>query len=461
MRHLMFTLLISCAAALNAQDTFVFRHLKIDGNRKTRPEVFMRETGLSKGDMLPNADSMLPVWQKRFAALGLFNEVRVSRHQDTLLISVKERIYTWALPELTWADRNFNVWWQTRDPERLVYGATIYFNNIRGLNHNIAVTIIHGYNRSYSFQYNKPFSRHTRSWGYSAGAGYWSNHELWYKTREDKLQFLSIEDRQVQRNFWVGGTVRRRLSYFSRLEFFTFGGGIRIDDSAARRDRAPVMNYAAGLRRDYLEYGAQYISDHRDQRHYPASGHLLRVMASHNWMNISTRGPSVYTAELRASRFIPLPGNTVLALFMGGRYRYDAAALRVGQLPYIMSRQLGYGNDYVRGYEPYVADGSGFVLGKTALRKGLGKEKKLILGRGAFLKNYRTVPLSIWLSIFADAGRIIRPVNMPENTLNTQWMAGSGIGLDVVAWYTAMARAEISRNRMGTWIFNLSYTNAF
>ena len=34
---------------------------------------------------------------------------------------------------------------------------------------------------------------------------------------------------------------------------------------------------------------------------------------------------------------------------------------------------MGYQSDYVRGYEPFVADGNGFVLGKLALRKHAGE----------------------------------------------------------------------------------------
>jgi hypothetical protein len=76
-------------------------------------------------------------------------------------------------------------------------------------------------------------------------------------------------------------------------------------------------------------------------------------------------------------------------------------------------------------------------------------------------KNYQTLPVSVWFSIFADAGRIIQPVVLPENNLNKQWMTGTGLGLDVIFWYTAMSRFEISRNQMGSWVFNITFSNAF
>ena len=445
----------------NAQDKFVFRHLKLEGAARTKPVVFLREIGQKINDTISNADSMSVVWQKRISGLGLFNTVDVKCIKDTLKISVKERIYTWILPEITWADRNFNVWWATKDFSRLIYGGTIYFNNLHGLNHNLAITVIHGYNRQYSMAYNKPFSNHKSGWAYSASAGYWSNHELWYKTENDKLQFLRIEKQPVQRNLWLSFNLKKRLSYFSRLEAIGSFGALRIADSALALDYYYVQNYFMGISRNYLEWGFSYINDHRDQRDYPSKGHLIRFTALNTYTQFNQRGPSVYSADLRISKFFPISKNKVLAAYSGSRYRVDAKALEAGKLPYIFSRQLGYGNDYVRGYEPYVADGMGFVLGKLALRQALIKGNKVNLGKGRFLKNYRTVPISAWLSIFADAGRVIRPARMPENELNRDWMTGAGIGLDITAWYSAMSRFELSRNQLGNWVFNISYTNAF
>lgn len=444
-----------------SQTPIVLNHLKIEGNTRTKTAVFIRETGWTAGYTAHNADSLCSVWQKRLSGLNLFNLVEVNYKQDTLLISVRERIYNWALPELSWADRNFNVWWQTKDPNRLIYGFTAYFNNLGGLNHNISVTAIHGFNRSYSFRYTKPFSAYRKSWGYSLGAGYWSNHELWYRTMNDKLSFLRIESQPVQRNFWSQFVLRRRLSYFNRLELTLGYGRTRIADSAARLDRGGVMNYIYGLNRNYLETGISFVSDSRDQRDYPSQGHLIRISAGNTFMNLNYSGPSVYQFEARVNRFTPLKPKWVLATGLVSRYRIDSRALTINTLPYLFSRQFGYGSDYVRGYEQFVAEGAGMFLAKMAFRRAVLQGYKLKIKRGNVLNNYRTIPLNVWFNIFADAGRTIRPTVLRTNYLNREWMLGSGIGMDVTAWYSAMARFELSRNRMGNWVFNISYINAF
>jgi len=378
-----------------SQNPIVLNHLRVTGNTKTKIPVFVRETGWSAGYSAYNADSLCQVWQKRLSGLNLFNVVSVSHRADTLLISVTERIYNWALPELSWADRNFNVWWQTKDPKRLIYGLTAYFNNLGGLNHNLSVTAIHGFNRSYSFRYTKPFSAYRKSWGYSLGAGYWSNHELWYKTVNDKLSFLRIESVPVQRNFWSQLLLRRRFNYFNRLEVMAGYGRMRIADSAAMRDQAAVLNYMYGLNRNYLEYGVGFVSDSRDQRDYPSQGHLIRLTASNNFMNLNFRGPSVYQFEARINRFTPLKPKWVLATGLVSRYRIDAKALTVDALPYLFARQFGYGSDYVRGYESFVAEGSEMFLAKMALRRAVLQGYKFTIKRGSVLSKYRIVPLNV------------------------------------------------------------------
>jgi hypothetical protein len=215
------------------------------------------------------------------------------------------------------------------------------------------------------------------------------------------------------------------------------------------------------LNRNYLETGISFVSDSRDQRDYPGKGHLIRLSLSNNFMNLKYSGPSVYQFEARINKFTPLKPNWVLATGLVSRYRIDNRALMANTLPYLFSRQFGYGSDYVRGYEPYVAEGSGMFLAKMALRRALLQGYKLKIRHGNVLNNYRMIPLNVWFNIFADAGRTIKPTVVAANTLNREWMMGSGIGLDITAWYSAMARFELSRNRMGNWIFNISYINAF
>jgi hypothetical protein len=189
-------------------------------------------------------------------------------------------------------------------------------------------------------------------------------------------------------------------------------------------------------------------------------GYFFKAGASYVRLKPDMQAPAIVQGFMKANYFKPL-GRWVLTNAFQASYNFDVNALTVGSLPYSFSRQLGYESRYVRGYEPYVADGMGFILGKTGIRRPVYQHAgKTVPGISA-LKNYRTLPVSVWFTIFADAGRVIKPVTLPENTLNTRWMSGAGAGLDVILWYTAMSRFELSRNHWGNWVFNVSFANAF
>lgn len=437
---------------LSAQDSsFNIRAIKITGNKRTKSTVFLREIGKNVGDTVTNPKLAETVWQKRISGLGLFNLVRVSLKNDSLLIYVKERIYTWGMPRLEWADRNFNVWYQTKDPARLIYGGTLFLNNLWGLNHNISLTIISGYNHIYDFTYNRPFNFYSRGWGFSFRAGFWTNHELWYKTENDKLQFLRIENKKIQENDYVSTTQKKRFSYYTRLEITEGWNRTKIDSAAVTAN--PKYLLKGNLQNEYY-LNLEYISDHRDQRDYPSSGYLFRAGLKNSFLKSKDSTLFIPAFQVRVTAFKPIRKKMVLVGAFSSRYVPHT-------LPYNLGRQLGYQNDYVRGYEPYVSDGSGFVLGKLALRKALLYNKVISLGNKKPLKNYRKVPLSLWFNIFADAGHVLMPVKKPENVLPTQWQTGAGVGLDIVAWYSALIRLEYSLNALGGAYFNLAFKNAF
>jgi outer membrane protein assembly factor BamA len=445
---------------LKAQPDNSYRNITITGNHITKKEVILRELDLGRDSVFIFNDSVKILWIQRISDLGLFTHVEIKRDPGEILIEVKERKYTWFLPEITWADRNFHIWWKEKDPSRLIYGGTLFLNNLRGRNQSLAIQAIHGYNRSYSAQFSRPFPSYNKGYAYAVGAGYWSNHELWYKTRNDKLEFLRLESVPVQRNTWVSAMLRKRLSYYSFAEFSTDYGTYRYADSAVIKDETAVRQYMAGQQGNYVGLAFSYTIDHRKQRHYPVDGYYWKAGFSYARLNPAQRAPAIVQGFMKANYFKPVGGWVWTNAFQTS-YNADMNALVQGALPYVFTRQLGYESRYVRGYESYVADGMGFVLGKTGLRRPLYQHSGKKIPGIAALKNYRTLPVSVWCTIFADAGRVIKPVMLPENTLNTRWLSGAGAGLDVIFWYTAMSRLELSRNHRGEWVFNMSFVNAF
>jgi outer membrane protein assembly factor BamA len=453
-RIFIFFLLISGANFSLAQDsTFVLKEIAISGNKRTKPEIMYREIPVRKGDTVCCPYTLANTTFNRLTGLKLFNLVAVKIAGDTLFIQVTEKYYFWALPRLSWADRNFNVWLQTADPARLIYGATFYLNNIGGRNQSAYATLVSGYNQAMEFGYSFPFTKPNTGWGFSARAFYWTNHELWYKTMDNRLQFLHRDEGRIQQHIGAEITEKKLRNYFQRTEFTQGWNRIAIDSSA----------YLANpdyLLRDTMQhefFGAiEHITDYRDRRDYPSKGSLWRVGAKLGVLNSRNTASSYTTLFARISHFQQLAKRSDLVWAKHLALRYTT-----GLLPYNYTRQLGYSMDYVRGYEPYVFDGYGFFLVKTGVRKALINNKTMQLWGGKTLKNYQKVPLSLWFNIFADIGHVIFPVETNNNNMADEWLAGTGAGLDLIVWYNAMLRAEYSFNRLGQGFFNLSYKNAF
>jgi outer membrane protein assembly factor BamA len=452
LRNFFISIFILQFAFIHAQDAvFVIKAYQITGNGHTKISVFKRETGKNIGDTVKQPSTTAEVWQKRISGLGLFNLVKVNLKNDTVFIEVLERIYNWGMPRLEWADRNFNVWWQTKDPGRLIYGGTIYFNNLSGLNQKLAITIISGYNHQYEIAYSFPFGYYSKGWAHSARAAYFTNHELWFNTENNKLQFLQIDKKRIQKNYYFSLTQKKRMNYFYRFEI-TEGWNYNQIDSLAWKSNPHYL--LKGNEQNEFYLNTEYISDHRDQRDYPGNGYLLRAGIKFAYLHSADSQKFIPTLQLRFTGFKPLAKKLVLAGAFGLRYT-------PGTLPYNLSRQLGYMSDYVRGYEPYVSDGSGFVLAKLGLRYALLNNYIVNLGNKKPLKNYKKVPFAVWLNIFADAGKVLHPTLMASNNLNQVWQTGIGAGIDFIAWYSALLRAEYSFNALGTGFFNIAFKNAF
>ena len=135
---------------------------------------------------------------------------------------------------------------------------------------------------------------------------------------------------------------------------------------------------------------------------------------------------------------------------------------KFGDLNYLNSRQLGYNQDYVRGFESYVVDGRGSFMAKIAFRKALFLGK-VDLKKIGITENYNKMPLSIWVSLYSDLGKIIEPnpfYTGGNNVLNTQMLRCVGFGIDMLAYYDILTRFDVSKNNIGGWVFNISFRHA-
>jgi hypothetical protein len=121
--------------------------------------------------------------------------------------------------------------------------------------------------------------------------------------------------------------------------------------------------------------------------------------------------------------------------------------------PYVNFRGLGYQNDFVRGYELYLVDGQHFLLTRNSARYRFFS-KVLNFGKIIPIKQFRTMPIDLYFTVFSDFGiafndKPIRryPLLTSDNSkLSNKLMGSIGAGIHIVTFYNSVLRFETSYN---------------
>lgn len=453
----LFLLFIFGYSAVSAQHLHI-AEIHIDGNKKTRASIILRELPFAVNDSLPESEmiEMLQLAKNQLVNLNLFNVVEVnSERRDNknigVRISVVEKWYFWPIPSLEYADRNVNQWYSfSLNPERINYGLYSFRYNAFGLNHTFKLSLIHGYTRHYGVEYRIPYIDKKKHWGVAVQANVRRNHEMVFITSNNRQQFFKDPENDVnQRN-----TALLSLSY--RPHIFTryqINGGFyrqQVSDTILQLNEA--FNESGNILK--IAYTGVDVSFQKtNNRNYPTKGMAGNASIQfnaipgslHRWMDISAG----------IEKYQPLSEKISLAMFAGGRIRPGK------NIPYPVSSALGY-RYYVRGFEPFVMDGPHYFLFKGEFRYNLLNNKIFNLGFVP-LKNYRkTITSSQWC-LFSDLG-YVRDNNIPmtlRNDLVNRWVAGAGIGWNWVFYFDKVVRFEYSVNHRGEFYGNIHFTKPF
>ena len=128
-------------------------------------------------------------------------------------------------------------------------------------------------------------------------------------------------------------------------------------------------------------------------------------------------------------------------------------------VPYYLSRGLGYGKEFLRGYEYYVMDGQNFALLKSNLTFEL-LPKKQFHAKFIPLTKFATIPYAFYINLYADAGYAKDRMFNEYNPLTNELQYSFGGGLDFVTYYDMVFRFEYSINKLGESGFFLHFTSS-
>ncbi|WP_167856437.1 BamA/TamA family outer membrane protein [Hymenobacter metallicola] len=413
------------------------------GNEVTKERILRAELDFREGDTITAAKltRRLETNRLRMFNLQLFHGVlaqAVCRNGEiTVLFSVQERWYTFPIPILSLADRNFRSWLDRPDRWRRVdYGLHLERKNFRGRNEEIRGNLQLGFNRKYELFYDTPGYGKLRRLGFGVGASYYRSHSLDYATVNDRLaNFRDEVGFPIQRQYLTAGlrwryTVQRRtlldISYHREA----------VSDSVVRRN----PDYFLGAtRREYVDIALTTVFNHRNTFAYPLTGHYLRASAVQRIFTCSA--PPITTLQAQIAKYMAL----------GHNFYYSATLLgqvRVGRrIAYADNRALGY-TELVRGYDQYVVDGRHYGLFQQGVSYRLLDAGRLKL-RGIHNPKVNSIPLILYLNTFTDAGYVAGRNSAYGNSLPNRLQAAAGIGLHLVTYYDRVITLEYTRNAVG------------
>lgn len=417
----------------------------IVGNKQTKPQIILRELDVNEGDVifLPDLQSMLEEDKNKLINTRLFNKVEIhlveiDRFLVDLIIEVNERWYTFPIPILALSDRNFNDWIQNHDAKlnRLNYGLRFYQYNMRGRNERLRGIVQLGFTRKFELSYNIPYINKAQTSGLNIHGGYEENKSIPYRTSGHKLDFIASE-KLLQERFIAGLNYIKRQNFYSTHTFMADYLFTTIADTVAALNESYFLDGQTQQR--YFEIGYKYDHDKRDIKAYPLKGHQLIL-------ELKKQGLGVFD-DIDQWEFYG-----AISKFMDMGKGFYLSANFTGNLtaskrqPYYNMSALGYGKDFIRGYELYVIEGQSYAINKVALKKKLiGGNINLdpLLG----IDQFRTMPFAIYIKSYFDSGFVNNDMETENSFLNNRYIYGGGVGLDIVTFYDTIIRLEYSVNK--------------
>lgn len=415
--------------------------IRYEGNRITKENIISRELTFRIGEMVLGNDlkAKLDYNVSRILNLQLFSvvyyEAWLKGHELVIEFHVTEIFYWIAKPEVTLADRNLNVWWfeQKHDLDRINGGATIIRHNFRGTNEEILAHFQVGYNKLFEFSYQIPYIDKKLHSGLGLSGTFETGREISFITDSNKLQFFRNENYPYKR-FQVALHYTYRRAY-AAIHEFRIGFHNYSISSDLYQANPRYFDHKTQMRFLQLDYILKY--NNTDIRIYPLRGSDIKFIISKKGLGLD-QDLNRLDLQTQSSWYYKLRHDLSMSFVFRGRLTFPQ------HQPYYFNRALGFKNEYLRGYEYYVIDGTHYALLRTNLRY---KIIDRVLSQ-SLVKFMHYIPLRVYGKIFDDVGYVYEQ-HKTNSFLNNQILNGYGIGLDLVLSYYVRCRIEYSFNHLG------------
>jgi len=430
---------------------YVVDSIVLTGNKITREHIILRELTFKAFDTLSVKNYTASITRSRDNLLNtsLFNFVTIKDSLTTagefpkviFKIDFIERWYLWPIPIFEISERNFNTWWQERDAGKFSYGIFLVKENMRGRMEKLNLLLRFGFDETYQMSYQIPYINSKQTVGSGFGIGYNQNREVAYRTENNKPVFVKVDDEILAQRFYgyINFTFRPTLYQYHQLQF-NYHYHI-FNDTLLKLN--PIYSFNGEKINEFISLQYRFIYDKRDSKIYPLAGDYFEGNIRKSGFGIFKEGDI---------SMMELAGNYQNFIRLSKRFNFGTdwtGKISTSRLqPYFYQRGLGYGRNFVRGYELYVVDGQSYVLSKNTLMFNLIPTRVSNL---KFIKSekFNKIHYTFYLNWFLDAGYVDDFRRIEANNLSNKLLIGTGFGLDFVSYYDIVFRLEFSHNRLG------------
>lgn len=435
--------LMDSASKPNSEKPFSVRTIIIEGNKRTRPEIILREIPFKSGDvyLLQDLVKKFEIARRQLMNTSLFHEAIVALksfdgYNIDVLVQVKERWYIFPVPYFKPVDRNLNQWLveQKGSLKRVNYGGKLLYNNVTGRNDKLRLWVIGGYTKQLSFTYDRLYIDKQMKWGMMVGFATGNNKELNYSSENDKQVFL--KDDGFLRKFT---NATAELTYRKAIKTRHRFGFSYIKEKVA--DTIVQLNpeYFKGGRNSVEFPRLYYTMTYYDLDYipYPTKGYAAEVTVQKEGFNSAV---NVWQLIAKGSGHWPAGKKTFFSLNAFGTIKLPFSQ------PYFSQRLLGYADIFMQGYEYYVVDGVAGGYLKASLTRKLFNFNIRIPGTKKIAP--QRIPFNIYGRVYGNSGYVHNP-DPGDNYLSNKMLYSGGLGIDVTTIYDFTIKLDWSFNQLG------------
>jgi len=365
--------------------------------------------------------------------------ILLNAYECDIIVSVKERIYIFPIPQFQLADRSFDEWVSKYDGslKRVNYGIKFAHYNLTGRKDKLRLYFINGYTRNISASYNAPYSNNKLTEGFYFDAGFTQTKEIPYKTNQDN-SIAYFKNDGIARDFWYitgGYTIRKAIK---RTQIFSVGySHAQVSDSISSHLNPGYFN-TNSTSQGYIDLGYTLKYADVDNILYPLEGVSGYVRLQKRGLGL-TGGINMFSIEGEYDKFINLEKKWYTSIQFSGKIKLPF------KQPFINQGALGDKDSFLRGLDLYTIDGVAYSTAKFNLKKEI-----LNFSMPTFFKSktYNKIPFKFYAKAFTDFGYVYSRQE-PVTRLNNKLLATAGVGLDILTLYDIRIRLDYSLNQLG------------